>query len=73
MATSKPDLNVDLNYRQLADRYDFKELHAMHGEYLRLVDKAMRHNKGEAEIKRLHRIADVYQQAITHKDAEGEE
>lgn len=71
MPTSKSDLNVDLNYRQLADRYDFKELHALHDEYLRLIDQGMRVNRVQAEIKRLHRIADVYQHAIEHKEAEG--
>lgn len=71
MAISKSDLKVDLNYRDLADRYDFKELHALHDEYLRLIDQGMRVNRVESEMKRLHRIADVYQQAIDHKEAEG--
>ena len=65
------DVDVELNYRQVADRNDSKTLCALHDEYLRLIDIAMRRNKGPAEIKRLHRIADTYQQAIEYKESEG--
>lgn len=65
------DVDVELNYRQVADRNDLKALCALHDEYLRLIDLAMRRNRAEAEVQRLHRIADVYQQAIEYKESEG--
>lgn len=71
MPTSKSDLKVDLNYRDLADRYDFKELHALHDEYLRLVDLVLRRKHRPEEVERLHKTADIYQRAIDHKEAEG--
>jgi len=71
MPINKPDLDVDLNYRQLADRYDFKELHAMHDEYLRLMDLILRRKHKPREAKRLRMTIDMYRRAIEHKEAEG--
>jgi len=72
MATSKLDLNVDLNYRQLADRHDFDELHAFYDENLRLVDLVLRRKHKPEEVARVRKVARIYQQAIKHKEAEGQ-
>lgn len=62
---------TELDYRELADQHEMKALCALHDEYLRLIDLAMRRQRAEAEVNRLHRIADVYQQAIDYKGNEG--
>ena len=71
MPTNDTDLDVDLNYRQLADRHDFDELHAFHDENLRLVDLVLRRKHEPEEVERLRKVARVYQQAIEYKEAEG--
>jgi len=72
MPTSKLDLDVDLNYRQLADRHDFDELHAFYDENLRLADLVLRRKHKPEEVERYRKTARVYQQAIEYKESEGE-
>lgn len=72
MPRKTKDLDVDLSPRQLADRYDFDMLHARHDLYIRVADVKARHYYSGSEIARLYAKADLYQQAIDYKEAEGQ-